>query len=166
MTRHPARALMAMTSLALVLSACTADPSPPSPVEQAPEASATSTGPAPSDSPDDTSASPTIEPRSTAAQTQDSTALGAWGVSSGHPSASEAGMLMLERGGSAVDAAVATAFADAVVQPASSGIGGGGTSIVVDGAEPAHYDYREYVNAAGVGPDDGVGLPGVVAGLR
>lgn len=74
-------------------------------------------------------------------------------------------MEMLRAGGSAADAAVAAAFADAVLQPASSGIGGGGASIVVVEGEAVHYDYREYVNSSGVVPEDGVGVPGFVAGM-
>lgn len=153
MTRRLLPALLTATALVLAVSACTDPPGDPDDrATGTPTASETATGNEPTDDP--------------AEKTQDATALGAWGVSSGHPLASQAGMQMLERGGTAIDAAVATAFADAVVQPASSGIGGGGASIVVVDGEAVHYDYREYVNAAGVVPEDGVGVPGFVAGLR
>ncbi|WP_298458485.1 gamma-glutamyltransferase [uncultured Cellulomonas sp.] len=69
-------------------------------------------------------------------------------------------------GGNAVDAAIATAFADAVMQPASSGIGGGGTTIVAEQGRALNYDYREVVNQAGVIPSSGAGVPGFVAGMQ
>ena len=71
----------------------------------------------------------------------------AYAVSSAHELATEAGLTIFEQGGNAYDAAVAVSAALAVVEPASSGIGGGGfwmlqshddaLSIMVDGREVA-----------------------------
>lgn len=91
--------------------------------------------------------------------------LGAFGANTGHPLATKAAMDMLSRGGNAIDAAIAAAFADAAMQPASSGIGGGGVSIIVRRDQRANHDYREVVARSGNVPPSGVGTPGFVAGM-
>jgi gamma-glutamyltranspeptidase/glutathione hydrolase len=97
--------------------------------------------------------------------------------------ASEIGAQVLREGGTAMDAAVATGFALAVIHPAAGNIGGGGFLLYrsADG-EPVAYDFRE-VAPTGSHPGmwlvDGeysfqkhhmshaaVGVPGTVAGLH
>ncbi|MFD1067853.1 gamma-glutamyltransferase [Oceanobacillus locisalsi] len=90
----------------------------------------------------------------------------AYGVSAGHPDAVEAGMTVLENGGNAVDAAIASAYAISVVEPFASGVGGGGVTLVQEqGQDPEAYDYREVVPEDGV-PASGIGVPGFVAGTK
>ena len=66
-------------------------------------------------------------------------------VSSANPYASEAGMRMIAKGGSAIDAAIAVQMVLNLVEPESSGIGGGAFSLYWDNKEKAlsSYDGRE-----------------------
>ena len=111
-------------------------------------------------------------------------AVGAHGaVAAEHRLAAEAGLEMLKAGGNAVDAAVATAFASGVVNPSSSGIGGGGFLLAFTSADrkTRAFDFRErapeqasrdmYVRDGRVDPELSlkgalaVAVPGEVRGL-
>src|SRR5688500_17163800 len=80
-------------------------------------------------------------------------------VVSSHRLASEAGVKILKRGGNAVDAAVATGMALAVVHPSAGNIGGGGFMLVMKHTgEVTAFDFREKAPLAAtekmfLGPD-------------
>ena len=107
-------------------------------------------------------------------------------VAAAHPLAVEAGLEMLRRGGTAVDAAIAVQMVLGVVEPHASGLGGGGFLLHYDGATHAIavYDGRETAPAGAsptmfLAPDGkplgyreavvsgvSVGVPGVTAMLE
>ncbi len=111
------------------------------------------------------------------------TASAAGMVVSDDATASEAGVEILRQGGNAVDAAVATAFALAVVYPEAGNLGGGGFLVArFASGESAALDFREkaplaatrtmFLDAEGNPTEASVighraaGVPGSVAGLR
>lgn len=103
-------------------------------------------------------------------------------VVAANPLAAQAGLDMLRQGGSAVDAAIATQLVLGLVEPQSSGLGGGAFLVLAEpGGMLTTYDGRETAGAAVqpnlfIGPDGkpmgftdtlpqgrAVGVPGVVA---
>ena len=104
-------------------------------------------------------------------------------VVSAHPLASMVGLSILKKGGNAIDAAIATQLALAVVYPGAGNIGGGGFMVAhLKNGQNITLDYREkapakasrdmYLDAAGnpiknlsLDGHLAAGVPGTVAGL-
>src|SRR5688572_2093293 len=100
-------------------------------------------------------------------------------VVSSHALASEVGVNVLRKGGNAVDAAVATGIALAVVHPSAGNIGGGGFMVVfTKSGEVTTFDFREkaplsahelmFTGDGKTNHHEGyksVGVPGTVAGF-
>ena len=92
-------------------------------------------------------------------------------VATSQPLATRAGLRALERGGNAVDAAVAAAAVLCVTEPMSTGVGGdafallwsGGEVLGLDAAGPAPRDADPEAPVAELGPTS-VTVPGAVAG--
>jgi len=111
-------------------------------------------------------------------------AVATFAVAAANPLAADAGYQMLRAGGSAVDAAIAVQMVLALVEPQSSGIGGGAFLLHFDGKVVQAYDGRETAPAAAderllMGPDNkplpfyeavvggrAVGVPGAVRMLE
>ncbi|MDC8757584.1 gamma-glutamyltransferase [Janthinobacterium fluminis] len=69
-------------------------------------------------------------------------------VAAANPLAADAGYQMLRRGGAAIDAAIATQLVLSLVEPQSSGIGGGAFLMHSDGKTVQAYDGRETAPAS------------------
>ncbi|HEY9053512.1 MAG TPA: gamma-glutamyltransferase [Rectinemataceae bacterium] len=96
-------------------------------------------------------------------------------VAAAHPLSAQVGLEILKAGGNAIDAAVATAFANGVVEPNANGIGGEGYIVIyLKGQNKAtSIDYRSRASFTPANPGEkwpasghrSVAVPGTVAGL-
>jgi gamma-glutamyltranspeptidase / glutathione hydrolase len=125
------RRALAAWAAALLLAAC-ASPQPPQPAPARPAVAADAGEPEPS----------------AAYAAKPGWATARFAVATANPLASEAGDRMLKAGGSAVDAAVAVQMVLALVEPQSSGIGGGTLLMHFNGKDVEAFDGRETAPAA------------------
>jgi len=87
---------------------------------------------------------PAISPESAAGfEEKPSWSAESFAVSAANPLAADAGYQILQAGGNALDAAVAVQMVLALVEPQSSGIGGGSFLLHFDGREVTAFDGRE-----------------------
>ena len=155
--------------LVLLFSACRTDPG--ASTTAAPEttlpATADRSDPAPTEPEPQSSTQSAPETESTEAPPEEPLNLGGYAVSSSTKEATAAGMEILAKGGNAVDAAVAVAFALGVTEPYSSGLGGSGVMVVYDPAtdQGSSLDYYACAGKAEENTDD-VGVPGFLAGMQ
>lgn len=174
--RTPTR-LMAILSLAALLAGACSDSSEPTTGDSG------STSPPVSDPP--TTTVPSTTTASPEIGVDPEPAAGNYAVASANPHATDAGMDVLANGGSAVDAAIAVQAVLGLVEPQSSGIGGGafmlhyhaetGAITAYDGREeaPAGASPAMFLDGTGAplgffeasGSGHAVGTPGVVAML-
>ena len=82
------------------------------------------------------------------AYSKDHIAIDEPGIASAHPMATQAGLKILEQGGNAFDAAVAVSAALSVVEPYSSGIGGGGFFLLFRSSD----NFTTFIDAREVAP--------------
>jgi gamma-glutamyltranspeptidase/glutathione hydrolase len=122
-----------LPGLVLALAACGAPPrgTPPAPAPAEPS-----------------SASPPLPEIGTGLAPRPARDFARHAVAAAHPLAAEAGLAVLRQGGNALDAAIATAFTLGVVEPQSSGIGGGALLLHWDGRRLRAWDGREAAPAA------------------
>lgn len=180
-------ALLVSVAPMMALSGCgSSQPSAPAPapVAAAPAPVAPAPAPAPVPAPAEPTTGPDDEGAKPDVGAQTDLAVGKQGaVTSASKEATDIGLAILQKGGNAVDAAIAVAFALGVSHPSAGNIGGGGFMVVrTPDGKTAALDYREvaprgatrdmYVDAEGKVTKDSrlgpraAGVPGNVAGFE
>lgn len=188
--RRQLLAALLCSAVALSASACGSSQSPapatqpaaPAPAPAAPEPAAAA--PAAPAAPAESATGPDDDGAKVDVATATDVAVGKQGaVTSASKEATEIGLEVLKKGGNAVDAAVAVAFALGVTHPTAGNIGGGGFMVVrTPDGKATTFDYREvapkgatrdmYLDANGQVTKDSrqgpraAGVPGDVAGME